>query len=810
MTLMARTLRIRRALGLMSWATADQVLFALSNFVITIAVARGMGVEGLGRFSVAFAAYLTVLGFSRSLISEPLLAQPRREGDRGVEAASVTLTLLGAAAGALVVGGAGLMLGRVELLVVAAALPVTLLHDILRYHAFRRKKAQFAALLDGGWLLGSVIAWPVVTGSESASVALLCWAGAALVGIGLGWRSLRPHLVAPRAAVTWWRHDARGLATPLLLDSILVTISLLAMVFVLASVAGDGALGLLRAGQVYFAPLGMVLTALGILAVPHLAQRSVPTTTGLAMRLSAGLAALACLACTAIIVAEPLLHAVLYADSIDVPGWLLVPLAAQVILSAGAGGLVVVCKARARGGDIARSRLSSTVIGLAVLVPATIAFGLQGAAWALVAGSLLYTADLGVRVVRAGTRWPGPTPARADTVLSDPKRLRVALVAGGLPADVRHLEAASRDVELTVYRSRWQPPHVTATASAPPGLRVRDFSPVIRSRRGHLTFVYRGLRQALADDSPDVIHVLSEPWGLLTVQTAAWVRAHPETRLVVHGCDTIWHHGGAAEQWLRRWLLRRTLPSTHAWVAESRKALALAARNGLPDDRMRARIHTNPRDGELFRPPAPAERARAQAALEVAPDSVAVGLLGRLVPEKGVRLFLDAADSLLRDGFPGQFFIAGDGPLGDEVRRRASPGLVALGKLSHPVGVLELFQALDVLACPSLTTSSWEDQGPRSLLEAMMCGCIPVGTPTGAIPEMLGGHGVLAESTEPRAVADAIAKAAAMSRDGARRTQLASWAHGLYSADAVASQLVDLWRAVAPQPAARPDRESVT
>jgi len=319
-------------------------------------------------------------------------------------------------------------------------------------------------------------------------------------------------------------------------------------------------------------------------------------------------------------------------------------------------------------------------------------------------------------------------------------------------------------------------------------------------------FVYRGLWHALAQDSPDVVHVLSEPWGLLAVQAATWTRAHPATRLVVHGCDTLWHHGGVAEKWIRRSLLRRTVPRIHAWVAESGKALDIAAENGLPKDSLRARIHTNPRDGRLFRPPEPAERTRARAALGVAEDRVAVGLLGRLVPEKGVRLFLDAAESLLDGGFPGTFFIAGAGPLQDEVRHRASPRLVSLGKLAHPRGVLGLFQALDVLACPSLATPSWEDQGPRSLLEAMMCGCIPVGTPTGAIPEMLGEHGVLAQSTQPGAVAEAMASAAQLSRDGGRRMQLASWAHDLYSADAVAGQLVNLWQAVASRPAARPTR----
>lgn len=412
MTQAARTSRVRWALGSMSWATADQVLSALSNLVITIAVARSSGVEGLGRFSVAFAAYLAVLGFSRSLISEPLLAQPQGRRDRDAEAASVTLTLLFAAAGSLIVGGTGLLLGRIELLIVAAALPVTLAHDILRYHAFRRKKAQLAALLDGGWLLGSAIAWPVVTGSHSTSTALVCWAGAAVVGIGLAWQRLRPGLIAPRTAVAWWRLNARGLAAPLLMDSLLFTISSLALVFVLASMAGDSALGMLRAAQIYFAPLGMVFTALGVFAVPHLAQRAVATTASLAVRLSAAAAALAVVACATIIVAEPVLHAVLYADSIQVPTLLLIALAIQNVVLAAGAGLVIVSKVRGRGSDIARSRLSSTVIGLLLVIAGTAAYGLEGAVGALVVQAVLYITELGVRVIKVkipASSQPGTT-----------------------------------------------------------------------------------------------------------------------------------------------------------------------------------------------------------------------------------------------------------------------------------------------------------------------------------------------------------------------------------------------------------------
>jgi glycosyltransferase involved in cell wall biosynthesis len=371
------------------------------------------------------------------------------------------------------------------------------------------------------------------------------------------------------------------------------------------------------------------------------------------------------------------------------------------------------------------------------------------------------------------------------------------MLFGGLPVDVRYLELVAQEVRLTAYCSTWLPARIP-TASVPPrGVPVRRLRPVVRAERGHLAFCYAGLRSALDADRPDVVHVLSEPWGLLAVQAARWVRTNPPARLVLHGCDTIWHHGSRSEQLVRRSLLRRTLPTTHAWAAESGKALGVARRNGLPAASRTARIHTNPRDAATFRRPDPGERARARAGLGLVDNRPAIGILGRLVPEKGIRLFLDAADALQRQGFPGRFLVAGDGPLRDEVQRRATDHLRPLGGLAHPVGVQTFFHALDVITCPSLTTPDWEDQGPRSLLEAMMCGCIPVGTPTGAIPEMLAGHGVLAESVTAPAVAHAIGQAAAIAADPARADDLARWAQSIYSSDAGARQLVDLWRSVA-------------
>lgn len=376
-----------------------------------------------------------------------------------------------------------------------------------------------------------------------------------------------------------------------------------------------------------------------------------------------------------------------------------------------------------------------------------------------------------------------------------PERRRIAVVCGGIPQDSTHLAMAAQHVELSIHRSSWLPAGVAASQNAPPGAQTHDYTPVWRTRRGHLGFAYRGLLRGLTSERPDVVHVISEPWGLLAVQAAAWVRRNPQSRLVLHGCDTIWHHGGTAERAARRMLLRRTLPFTDAWLAENDKALALAVDNGLPATSDRARVHTNPRDAALFRLPTEDERRDARASLAI-DDHVAVGLITRLVPEKGVKQFLQAARVLLDQGVRAKFFIAGDGPLLAEVQQARCDGIVPLGRLPHPQGVLGLLRALDVLASPSLTTPSWEDQGPRAVLEALLCGVVPVASPTGALPEMLDGHGVLARSVEHGHLAEALHTASRASGNRSARAELAIWARNQWSAPAVAAQLLDIWTRV--------------
>lgn len=376
------------------------------------------------------------------------------------------------------------------------------------------------------------------------------------------------------------------------------------------------------------------------------------------------------------------------------------------------------------------------------------------------------------------------------------RNLRVAVIGGGWPADTSHLRELARCVDLRFHHSSWLPAHQVSGLAGPSEVDSRTYRPLVRSKRGHLTFVLAGLHRGLDAQSPDVVHVISEPWGLISVQAARWVRANPSAQLVMHGCDTIWNHGGIAEKYVRRRLVKRTLNVAGAYAAENTKALRLAEQNGLRSGALSARIHTNPRDSAIWHRPSTDERRAAREALGLDEETVAVGFSGRLVAQKGVAVLVDAAEQLIASDFPGRFFIAGSGPLEGELRARGAEGVELLGSLEHPGGVRQLLHALDIFTCPSLITPEWEDQGPRALLEAMMCGVMPVATNTGGIPEMLGGHGVLTEGVDAQALADGLQKAATMCGD-ANSDILARYAASLYSEHAAANQMLELWNSIA-------------
>jgi glycosyltransferase involved in cell wall biosynthesis len=134
---------------------------------------------------------------------------------------------------------------------------------------------------------------------------------------------------------------------------------------------------------------------------------------------------------------------------------------------------------------------------------------------------------------------------------------------------------------------------------------------------------------------------------------------------------------------------------------------------------------------------------------------VVVGTVGRLAPQKGIDLLLQAAELVRRERPEASFRIAGDGPLAEQIheeaRRRGLADHVRFdGLVDGPWGVLA---QLDVFVLPS----RWEGM-PFTLLEAMSCGLPVVSFDVGGVTDLIPdeAHGAVVAPGDVRGFADAI------------------------------------------------------
>ena len=323
--------------------------------------------------------------------------------------------------------------------------------------------------------------------------------------------------------------------------------------------------------------------------------------------------------------------------------------------------------------------------------------------------------------------------------------------------------------------------------------RLRWGAPYFTSRLYYKEYFSQVARD-LATTRPDIVHLPQQ------MQFASlFKRAAPGVKVVVHI-----HQDELAK--LDRALLRRDLADVDA-VATVSEFVTAGARARLPG--MAARIHTvgNGVDVLRFRPEAsarkPHDRGRPLQLLYV----------GRIAPDKGVHLLMDAFDRLTREGVdlrltligkPGllpydllsrllggdrealaavrEFYgrslrswlvkeILGYGrSYADALHARLSPAAAArvrfLGTVPQAV-LISQYRAADVLVLPSV----WQESYGLPVAEAMACGVPVLASASGGVPELIedGATGKLVPRLDTQALARGLRE---MSADPARLLQM--------------------------------------
>jgi glycosyltransferase involved in cell wall biosynthesis len=180
-------------------------------------------------------------------------------------------------------------------------------------------------------------------------------------------------------------------------------------------------------------------------------------------------------------------------------------------------------------------------------------------------------------------------------------------------------------------------------------------------------------------------------------------------------------------------------------------------------------------------------------------EGLAIGFVGRLVPNKGLDNLLQAL--AMHRGARWHLTVVGDGPERERLESLASELRLAARvrwKGGLPTeAVASLWADLDVVVAPSRALPDWRESNGHVLIEAMANEVAVVGTDSGVIPELIGDAGIVVPAGDVPALANALEKMS----DQATRRSLARAARAralrLYSDDAIAERTLEFWKQLA-------------
>lgn len=239
---------------------------------------------------------------------------------------------------------------------------------------------------------------------------------------------------------------------------------------------------------------------------------------------------------------------------------------------------------------------------------------------------------------------------------------------------------------------------------------------------------------------PDAVHTHGYRSDIVA-SGAARARRIP-TVTTVHGFT-----GGDLKNRLYERLQQRSFRRFDAVVAVSMPLAQRLSEQGVRPER----LHLLPNAYAATEPPC--TRTAARARLGVAPDGVRIGWVGRLSPEKGADVLVDAL-AYLRQPAGVPVSVLGEGAEGTTLRARAAEREVGERITWHGTvpNARRLLPAFDVLVLSSRTEGT-----PMVVLEAMAAGVPIVATSVGGVPNVLSPReALLVQPDDPAALACAI------------------------------------------------------
>ncbi len=268
-----RSRAVRAMAGRLSWGLADQAVSSMTNFAVSVVVARTLGAVEFGIFTLAWVTYGVVLNISRGLATDPLTVRfsgvPHADWQRAVPRSCGTALGVGAAAGVVCIAAGTALGGSLGSAFVALGLilPALLWQDSWRFAFFAAGEGRRAFANDMVWATALVPALMLAAGSGSVFAFLLAWGGAAAVAAGFGWvqTGLAPHA----RGVGPWLRQQRDLGPRYLVENVSISGAAQIRMYGLGAIAGFADVGAVRGADLLLGPFIAVTMGLALVAVPE-------------------------------------------------------------------------------------------------------------------------------------------------------------------------------------------------------------------------------------------------------------------------------------------------------------------------------------------------------------------------------------------------------------------------------------------------------------------------------------------------------------------------------------------------------------
>lgn len=303
-------------------------------------------------------------------------------------------------------------------------------------------------------------------------------------------------------------------------------------------------------------------------------------------------------------------------------------------------------------------------------------------------------------------------------------------------------------VELVVPKSLSFPAGMKDAQPPMPGDPPIHYLPLIGSNPR--IYHFEGLDELLSAKKPGIILLDNDPVSKMAIKVGAWCK-HNEAGLFCISCEnlpldimsTVRRRGirSLPATLIKRGLLMRSKRLVDGVFTINNDGKQLFKREGFRNVE-RIPLGFDPKYFFVD------EQKRNDIRRELQLNHTAIAYFGRLVPEKGVDLLINALEGLQQ--FPWKLMM-------DDFDEYASDYAQHVKKLLHESGIenrvvfispshFEIggyMNAADIVVVPSIATAAWKEQYGRVAAEAMACGRTVIASDSGALPELLNNHGIL-------------------------------------------------------------------